>query len=224
MPNAPTRNTIANVTMRSGRRETYRNPSASREAPDVPARGSSSCGRISRSATTIPKKVTALTRKTQPVPTATMTRPATAGPIIRAPLKDAAFSATAFDAFSRVTTSETNACRAGLSKADTTPSASAKPYMIMRVMWPVRIITPRPIASRNSRPWVTMSSLRRSKRSATQPVTPTSSSGGANCSAMVTPIAAASLSVSSVSTTQFWAVACIHAPMLETNAPMNHTR
>ena len=34
MPNAPTRNTIANVTMRSGRRETYRKPSASRDAPD----------------------------------------------------------------------------------------------------------------------------------------------------------------------------------------------
>ena len=69
-----------------------------------------------------------------------------------------------------------------------------------------------------------MRSLRRSKRSATQPVTPTSSSGGPNCSAIVTPIAAGSLSVSSVSTTQLIAVACIHAPMFDTSAPMNQTR
>jgi hypothetical protein len=172
----------------------------------------------------MPKNVTALRRKTQPVPTATMTMPATAGPIMRAPLKDAAFSATAFDAFSRVTTSETNACRAGLSNAETTPRARANPYMIMRVMCPVRIMTPRAIARANSTPCVTISSRRRSKRSATQPVTPTRKRGGANCSAIVMPIAAASLSVSSVSTTQFWAVACIHAPMFDTSAPMNQTR
>ena len=52
----------------------------------------------------------------------------------------------------------------------------------------------------------------------------TSSSCGANCSAMVMPTAKASLSVSSVSTTQFWAVACIQAPTLETRAPMNQIR
>ena len=180
--------------------------------------------RMSRSARIIPKKVTAFRRNTHPVPTATMTTPATAGPIMRAPLKDAAFSATALDAFSRVTTSETKACRAGLSKAVTTPRARAKPYMIGRVMSPVRIMRPSAIASSISSPCVTIRSLRRSKRSATHPVTPTSRSGGANCSAIVTPIAAASLSVSSVRTTQFWAVACIHAPMFETSAPMNQTR
>ena len=54
-------------------------------------------------------KVKALTTNTQPVPTATITMPATAGPIMRAPLKDAAFSATALEAFSRATRSETNA-------------------------------------------------------------------------------------------------------------------
>ena len=52
----------------------------------------------------------------------------------------------------------------------------------------------------------------------------TSSTCGANCSAMVMPTAKASLSVSSVSTTQFWAVACIHAPTFETRAPMNQIR
>ena len=82
------------------------------------------------SATIIPRNVTPLTRNTQPVPTATITMPATAGPIMRAPLKDAALSATAFEAFSRATRSDTNACRAGLSNAATTPRASAKAYMI----------------------------------------------------------------------------------------------
>lgn len=96
--------------------------------------------------------------------------------------------------------------------------------MIGSVIDPVRIMTPSAIARSSSTPCVTMRSLRRSNRSATHPVTPTSSSGGANWRAIVMPIAAASLSVSSVSTTQFCAVACIQAPMLDTSAPMNHTR
>ena len=71
---------------------------------------------------------------------------------------------------------------------------------------------------------VTIRILRRSNRSAIRPVTGTRSSCGANCSAMVMPTARASLWVSSVSTTQFWAVACIQAPMLETRAPTNQMR
>jgi len=68
---------------------------------------------------------------------------------------------------------------------------------------------------------VTMRILRRSNRSAMRPVTATSRNCGANCRAIVMPTAVASMSVSSVSTTQFWAVACIHAPTFETRAPMN---
>jgi hypothetical protein len=41
---------------------------------------------------------------------------------------------------------------------------------------------------------------------------------------MVKPIAVASLSVSSVSTTQSWAVACIQPPTFETRAPRNQMR
>jgi hypothetical protein len=41
---------------------------------------------------------------------------------------------------------------------------------------------------------------------------------------MVMPTASASLAVSSVSTTQLWAVACIQAPMLEMSAPTNQMR
>jgi hypothetical protein len=179
---------------------------------------------MSTSATSIARNVTPLTRNTQPVPTATMTTPATAGPIMRAPLKDAAFNATAFDAFSRDTTSETKACRAGLSKAAMTPRAKAKAYMSGSVMTPMRMSTPIVTPTTSRRLCVIARSLRRSKRSATQPVTPTRRSGGANCSAMVTPIAPASLSVSSVSTTQLRAVACIHCPTLEMSAPKNQMR
>ena len=72
--------------------------------------------------------------------------------------------------------------------------------------------------------WVTMRILRRSNRSAMRPVTGTSRSCGPNCSAMVMPTAKASLSVSWVSTTQLWVVACIHVPTFETRAPMNQIR
>ena len=64
--------------------------------------------------------------KTQPEPTSTMRKPATAGPIMRADWNDAEFSATAFDMSELDTRSVTKVWRAGLSKAFTMPSASAK--------------------------------------------------------------------------------------------------
>ena len=203
------------ATTRSGRFAMYRKPSASRAPDGAFTRGTRRSTRISMRATIIPTNVTALTTNTQPLPTATIMRPATAGPIMRALLKDAALRATAFEAFSRATRSETNACRAGLSNAAMTPSVRAKPYISGSVITPAR---------RSSRAWVSMRRRRRSKRSATHPVTLTRSSCGANCRPIVTPMAAASLFVSSVRTTQLIAVACIHAPMFDTSAPMNQTR
>ena len=47
---------------------------------------------------------------------------------------------------------------------------------------------------------------------------------GPNCRAIVTPTAAASLSVSSVSTNQSCAVRCIHVPTFEISAPANQMR
>ena len=69
---------------------------------------------------------TALMMNTQPEPTSTMSTPATAGPMRRAELNDAEFSATAFDMFELETRSETKVCRAGMSTALTMPSARAK--------------------------------------------------------------------------------------------------
>ena len=63
-----------------------------------------------------------------------------------------------------------------------------------------------------------------SKRSAISPEKGTSSSWGPSCKAIVKPTAAASLSVSSVSTIQSWAVRCIQVPTLLTSAPANHSR
>ena len=93
-----------------------------------------------------------------------------------------------------------------------------------RVISPFSSNTPMIAPRIRSDDCVTMSSRRRSNRSATHPVTLTRSSGGANCSAIVSPIAPASLSVRTVSTTQLSAVACIQAPTFETRAPMNQTR
>ncbi len=71
-------------------------------------------------------KLTALMRNTQPVPTPAMSTPATAGPIMRAALKDAELSATAFERSSSETSSETKDWRAGASSAEAMPSRSAK--------------------------------------------------------------------------------------------------
>ena len=72
--------------------------------------------------------------------------------------------------------------------------------------------------------WVRISSLRRSMRSATSPVSGSSSSCGPNCSAIVTPTAVASSSVSWVRTSQSWAMRCIQVPTFDTSAPANHRR
>ena len=67
----------------------------------------------------------ALIRNSEPVPTAAMRRPASAGPIMRAALNEVEFSPTAFDSPASPTSSETKAWRAGASKADTEPSRRA---------------------------------------------------------------------------------------------------
>gem|GEM_PF-2797319 len=180
--------------------------------------------RISASAPSIAINETELMMNTQPEPTMAMSTPATAGPMSLAELKEAELSATAFESCSAPTRSETKAWREGVSKAFTMPSASAKPYRCQSCAWPSTSKRPRPAASSIRRLCVTKSTRRLSKRSATAPLSGTSSSCGPNCSAMVTPTATALLSLSSVSTTQFCAVACIHAPMFDTNAPKNQTR
>ena len=73
-------------------------------------------------------------------------------------------------------------------------------------------------------PWVMTSSLRWSEWSAAEPVQGSNSSCGANCSAMTTPTAEALWRVSTVSTSQSWAVRCTPVPMLEISAPPAQSR
>ena len=72
--------------------------------------------------------------------------------------------------------------------------------------------------------WVVIRIRRWSKRSATRPVIGSSTTCGPNWSAITRPTATASLSVSTVSTSQSWAVRCIHVPTFETSAPAAQTR
>ena len=66
----------------------------------------------------------ALIKNTQPVPTATMSSPATAGPAIRATLNVIELSATALATWSGPTISTANACRTGTSIAEKQPSTT----------------------------------------------------------------------------------------------------
>ena len=75
------------------------------------------------SAVIVARKVSALSRKSHPVPIAVMARPATAGPTIRAVLNVVAFSATAFGSCALPTISTTKDCRTGVSTAAAQPSS-----------------------------------------------------------------------------------------------------
>ena len=72
------------------------------------------------------RKLAASTTKAIVTPTAPMTRPATAGPMIRAPLNIAELSATALPMSSRPTISTANAWRTGMSIEFTVPMTSAR--------------------------------------------------------------------------------------------------
>lgn len=67
-----------------------------------------------------------LMTNTQPLPTAAIISPATAGPTRRAPLNSVEFNATALGRPSSPTSSATKVWRAGASKELTQPSTPAK--------------------------------------------------------------------------------------------------
>ena len=96
-----------------------------------------------------------MTRKAAGMPTAPMTRPATAGPAILARLNVALFSAMAFAMPSLPTISATNVCRVGLSTTATRPSAKASRYTCQTATTPVSASTPRMSASIPMIAWVT---------------------------------------------------------------------
>ena len=78
-----------------------------------------------RSAAITARKLTASIAKQMPVPTATMSRPAIAGPTMRADCAIALLSPTALGSSAGVTISDKNDCRVGLSITWANPPANA---------------------------------------------------------------------------------------------------
>jgi hypothetical protein len=160
----------------------------------------------------------ALAKKAQPVPTALIMTPATAGPRIRPVLKMVEFSPTALARSSLPTISTTNDCRTGLSTAETRPSAVASTSTCQYCTIPATSSRPRTRATSASPDWVASRSLRLSMRSASTPPQSPRTRAGPNCSAVMIPSAVPELV--RVSTSQSWATRCIHVPVSETSCPV----
>jgi hypothetical protein len=121
----PTTTIIMSGMRSSGRRQA--SPTAARTWPRARAAGSavwSSVGSISRSATNMARKVSALTAKHGAMPATAIRPPATIGPTIRALWTMTLFSDTALTTRSEPTSSMTKLWRVGLSTALTVPRAS----------------------------------------------------------------------------------------------------
>ena len=161
---------------------------------------------------------------THPDPTAAISTPATAGPIMRAALNDVEFNPTAFERSCSPTSSATNVWRAAESNALTHPSRNANRYTCHKRANPDRVRIPKPSARSPIVACVAISTLRRSKVSAANPDNGSISACGPNCSAITMPSAVALLWVSSASTSQSCAVRCIQVPTLDTSAPAAQTR
>ena len=165
-----------------------------------------------------------LIRNTQPEPTEAISVPAIAGPIILAALNEVEFRATAFARSVSPTSSADKGVARGRiecrhaaeqegeyidmpQRDEAGDGEDAKPEgkHAHRGLGAEQELSPVEMVGRKS-------GQGRSSRC------------GPNCSAITTPIAVALLCVSCVSTSQPWAMRCIHVPILETSAPHAHTR
>ena len=151
-----------------------------------------------------------------------MITPPAAGPTMRAAETTVALIPMARDSASPVTSSETNACRVGVSNARATPSPRARTHTIQSSAAPLRASTPRTSASMACAACVPRRSLRLSTRSATDPVHAPSTSTGTVCRATVTP-RALPLELS-CSTSHACATVCSHVPGTETSCPEKYSR
>ncbi len=143
-----------------------------------------------------------------------MITPPIAGPMARAAFTTTLFSVTALAMSAGPTISITKVCRLGLSSAVTAPKHAAITYTIHSSTAPVIVSTPSVSARRPAVDWVIMISLRFSNRSAMTPPNGARISVGRNCIATTVP-SAVPLPVSS-STSQAWAMPCIHVPLNDT--------
>ena len=148
---------------RSGRAQVYARPARNCPAARLTGGlGRSSVARIPASAVIVKAKLAALTKKAGAVSpdAAPMSRPASAGPTSRAPLKIVEFRLTALASRPGPTISETKACRTGASMADAAPSPPARTKTCHRA---TPSVTTRMPSSRARTPmvaWVPISSRR----------------------------------------------------------------
>ena len=142
-----------------------------------------------RSAITITGKVRALSKKHSSTPTVAISTPAMAGPTMRAQCTITLFRLTAFTTRSGPTISITKLWRVGLSTALTTPRANTSANTVHGSTVPLAASAHSSTAGTTIATWVTISSRRLSKRSASSPPKAPNSRIGANCSAVVSPTA-----------------------------------
>src|SRR5881628_1024483 len=116
-----------------------------------------------------------------------MTRPAAAGPTIRAPLNAAELSATALTTSSRATVSFTNDCRTTLKSVLARPAHSARTPTCQYATTPVATSVATVSAVHACAAWVAMSRRRLATRSAMAPLGTASSSIGPQCSMLMSP-------------------------------------
>src|ERR1022692_818334 len=115
------------------------------------------------------RKLKPLIRKQVPSPTTASSSPAMAGPTTRAALNTAELSEMALIRSSRLVIWITSAWRPGMSKALITPSRPASTSTCQTCTRPVRVSAASAKACTIDRVWVTMTTLRREKRSAAIP-------------------------------------------------------
>ena len=175
-----------------------------------------------RSATIMAAKVSELSRKQVAIPTVAISTPATAGPKMRAAWIRALFRPTAFTTRSDPTISVTKLWRVGLSTAFTAPRANTRPKTIQASTRPPAVRPQRSSAGMAMSAWVTRSSRRFERRSASSPPQTAKSSIGRNWRAAVRPTAPA-LSVS-VRISHISATICIQLPLSETSCPAKYRR
>jgi hypothetical protein len=163
-----------------------------------------------------------LIAKTQPVPAVAMSRLAAAGPISRVDWNTAAFRAMAARSWPGGTTSATNACRAGASKAKISPLAKANAYTSTARTAPAMMIAASAAVATAFRVCVVSRMRRFGSRSATPPACRPSTPIGRNCRAIVRPTQAELWVSSKIS--QSWAMLCIHVPVLARLWPPRYSR
>jgi len=167
-------------------------------------------------------KLSASNRNAAAMPTVAMTMPPMAGPITRAPLNIAEFSATALMRSSRPTISMPNDWRTGMSTAFATPRASAMRTSIQIWIEPVTTSRKTMTARIIFVTCVAMSSRRLGHESAMTPANSPNTRTGRNCAATITPSQIGSCV--SVRTSHDCATCCIQVPMSEIAWPMKNSR